>query len=154
MKAVVTDRVLHLEVVKDASEIPFSVKAVFDAYEGMLPGRIGCNAPMAFIQSLDKKHPFFSPYFSKAEYVILYRKGDVLTKKHELQHAKYHMNAEFRLQVHHQWNSLSEPMKKKITLMLKKMNYSDEVLLDEFQAYYYTEKMGFFGKETQAHDRS
>lgn len=145
MKSTVLHRILHLEVEKDLSEIPSSVKAVFDTYEGELKGRIGCNAPMDFIRSLDKKHPFFSPYFEDADYVILYRKGDILTKKHELQHAKYHMDTQFRLQVLHLWETFPEKRRNQIVSMLKKMNYADEVLLDEFQAYYYTEKEGFFG---------
>ena len=36
--------------------------------------------------------------------------------------------------------------------MLKKMGYPDdkeEILIDEFQAYYYTEKKNFFGKNLQ-----
>lgn len=144
MKVTLQHGVLHLELTKDSSELPESVLTVLDAYEGTRKGRLGWNVPMSFVKSRFPKHPFFSPYFVTAAYVIVYKKGDILTKKHELQHAKYYMDPVFQKEVVALWNSFSPTAKEKITAMLMKMKYAEEVLLDEFQAYYYTEKAGFF----------
>ena len=45
-------------------------------------------------------------------------------------------------------NLSDERMKKNITDMLLRMKYrnDEEILIDEFQAYYYSEKSNFFGK--------
>jgi hypothetical protein len=67
-----------------------------------------------------------------------------MTKKHELQHAKYYIDNEFRESVKKLWDSFDSKYKTKVISMLQKMGYPEHVMLDEFQAYYFTEKPNFF----------
>jgi hypothetical protein len=96
----------------------------------------------------DPKHPFVKDCVKQnIKYIIVYKKGDVLTKNHEMCHAKYGMDDTYRSDVKKLWESCTDPYKKKVRDMLKKMKYPDDenILLDEFQAYFFTEK-GLFGK--------
>ncbi len=142
----IIDNVLHIEYSKE-TDIPTYIVDLADKYEGKIKNRIGFNLPMDFVKKENvKKYKEYSELNIK--YIIVYKKGDVLTKKHELQHAKYGMNQAFRNDVRKFWRSLSEKSKSNVLAMLKKMNYPDneDILIDEFQAYYFTEKKGFFGK--------
>ena len=64
-------------------------------------------------------------------------------------HAKYYMDEKYKENVNKIWKNMKESSKKKVIDMLKKMGYPEEenILIDEFQAYYYTEKKNFFGKD-------
>jgi len=44
-----------------------------------------------------------------------------------------------------EWDALETNQRETITVFLKKCGYSDKVLLDEYQAYRYTEAPNFFG---------
>ena len=98
-------------------------------YEGYVTGRIGYNYP------------------TEKGYVIAYIKGDTLTKLHELKHAKYYYDASYRDQVNKLWSSFSDKEQTIITKFLNRCGYPQKVYLDEFQAYWYTEKdpRKFFG---------
>jgi hypothetical protein len=98
---------------------------------------------MKFLRDNYPKHSLVK---YNAKYIIIYKKGDVKTKKHELQHAKYYIDDEYKKYVEKLFHNFSEKYKNNALKMLKKMNYPDHVLLDEFQAYYFTEKENFFGK--------
>jgi hypothetical protein len=78
-------------------------------------------------------------------YIIALIAGDHHTKRHEFQHARYHLDASYRESVQALWSNLGEKKRDQITSFLKKLGYSDQVLIDEFQAYYMTEKKNFFG---------
>lgn len=82
--------------------------------------------------------------YKDIKYIVVYKKGDIITKKHELQHAKYYLDENFRKEVANLWDSFNNKFKKRALEMLKKMNYPDHVIMDEFQAYYFTEKPNFF----------
>lgn len=145
MKWIVEDRILH-GIYEKKEGIPDEVLSLANAYEGEIPHRTGFNFPMAFVRSTTKKHPILR-YEAVAEYVIVYRKGDLSTKRHELQHAKYGMNANYRKEIKDLWESLTTKERDRITTLLLAMRYPprEEILLDEFQAYYFTEKPNFFG---------
>ena len=118
-----------------------------DKYEGKISGRYGLNFPFHLMKS---KNP--SKFISKilkyqAEYLIAYKKGDIVTKKHEMQHAKYYIDSEYRDSIKKLWDSFDSKYKSNVISMLGKMGYPEHVMLDEFQAYYYTEKTNFFGKQ-------
>jgi hypothetical protein len=87
--------------------------------------------------SVVKKH--------EVKYIIAYINGDIQTKKHELQHAKFHIDDNYRLSIYDKWNNLDKKTQNHIISFLKRLGYPDEVLIDEFQAYYMTEKSNFFG---------
>lgn len=144
MKWLIVNRVLH-GVYEKKEMIPDEVLLIADLYEGKMEERIGWNFPMSLVKKF-KKHPLLS-YSENADYVILYRKGDIETKRHELQHARYAMDENFRREVSEIWRSFTEKERRICKEMLLRMKYPDreEILLDEFQAYYYTEKPNFFG---------
>jgi hypothetical protein len=132
----IDNRILHLVYEKDITEISEEILAMADAYEGHIKGRIGCNFPA------QTTHPLFQP---TTRYVIIYKKSDRLTKLHELQHARYYLDEGFRQEVQTLWDNIHPRSQKQILELLKRMGYPDHVLLDEFQAYYHTER-SLFGK--------
>jgi hypothetical protein len=58
------------------------------------------------------------------------------------------MDPVFQQEVKELWGSFSPSFQERVTQQLIKMNYPNnpDILLDEFQAYYFTEKPNFFGK--------
>ena len=143
----IKDGVLHI-VYKDKEDISDEIISFANAYEGYIAGRIGFNLPLEAMIKHDAKHPFVKECLKdNVKYVIVYKKGDVLTMNHELCHAKYGMDENYRKDVATLWESLPDKYKKNVKEMLKRMKYpeKDNIILDEFQAYYFTEK-GLFGK--------
>ena len=139
--------VLHIVFTRPTGQIYDEIVKLADEYEGVIKNRIGVNFP------LHSKHPIHKKYIDKygeISYLIMYKKGDVSTKRHELQHARYYLDPMFRQEVKTLWDGLKPLTKTNILGMLKKMGYPDNynILLDEFQAYYFTEKPNFFGKLT------
>ncbi len=112
---------------------------ISNAHEGPLANREGHNFPSAAIPA---KHPL-AKYKTHCAYVI----GVYNTRSlaHELLHAKYFLNATYRQEIAAEWWGLSEKTRAHIVQFLKRLGYSDEVLLDEYQAYRYTEATNFFG---------
>ena len=102
---------------------------------------------MTFIRQHTTKSSLFYTYWDTADYVIVYPKNDIQTKKHELLHALYAMNPHYRSHVNALWDSLTKKEQDRIYSVLRQLHYPDDptLLLDEFQAYYYTEKPSFFG---------
>lgn len=144
MDYLIKDKILHITYNKK-EDILKEIIEIANVYEGEIRDRIGFNFPISFI----KKHYPKSKLLSyNAEYIIVYQKKDIQTKKHELQHALYALNESFRSEVLSLWNSFPLSYQQKINSLLLKMNYpnNSEILLDEFQAYYFTEKPNFFGK--------
>ncbi len=120
-------------------------------YEGNMKGRVGFNFPITKKMKLPK---WLQSYTNTKEntknkeikYLIAYKNGDVATLKHELQHAKYYLDTAFREKVKEIWESLSESVQSTVKGMLTRMGYPEHVMMDEFQAYLFTEKPNFFGK--------
>ena len=139
----VRKRILHI-IYDVLSELPDIIYTAANAYEGNIPDRIGFNFPMRILQQ------FITPLTKyEADYVITYQANDLNTKRHELQHAKYDMDIEYQKKVQRLWKSFSSSFQHSVLQKLRKMNYPNHprILMDEFQAYYFTEKKGFFGKE-------
>jgi hypothetical protein len=151
MKTYEKDDVLHIVFTEKDIETSNmkEIVEIADRYEGRVNHRHGFNFPMEIVRSFVKnKKSFLSPYIHTSHYVISYKEGDVLTKKHELQHAKYFIDKTFSNTVKVLWESFPSSYQKRVTEMLLKMGYPNDtnILLDEFQAYYFTEKPFFFGK--------
>jgi hypothetical protein len=146
MKIVQEGPILHL-IYDDHRDLPADFRNACDAYEGAVKGRIGWNVPASVIQTHSPKSPLLH---YNARYVIAYKKGDIQTKRHELQHARFYLDPEYQKEVRQLWNSFSEPVQQSIITLLRQMKYPNDphILLDEFQAYYFTEKPHFFGKQT------
>lgn len=90
-------------------------------------------------------YEYISHHFPETEYVIGWKRGDDLTRRHELQHARFALDAEFRKETEKRWNGLSVKQREMITEFLLRCGYPLEVHLDEFQAYFHTERDGVFG---------
>jgi hypothetical protein len=146
MEFSIKDLILHITYNKKEN-ISKEIMEIANAYEGEIKERIGFNFPISFVK---KTFPKSSLLSYKVEYVIVYQKKDIHTKKHELQHALYALSPPLQLQVKELWESFSKSYKNKVTELLLKMKYpnDEKILLDEFQAYYFTEKENFFGKLT------
>lgn len=137
-------RVLHL-LYGSQDTLPAECIALANEYEGYVPGRVGLNFPM----SIAARTALFLPYQSAVDYIIVYRKGDLATKRHELQHARYFMEEDYRRAVQQEWDSWTDAYREKVIRVLtKQMNYpadSLDRLMDEYQAYQTTERISPFG---------
>lgn len=111
-----------------------------NAYEGPLVNRQGHNFPSTFIP--EKSH-LLSSHKSKCSYVIGMFNSSGMA--HELLHAKYFMDSVYRESINKEWAELPYAQRVHITQFLKSMGYSDQVIIDEYQAYRYTEPANFFG---------
>jgi hypothetical protein len=148
------DKTLHI-IYKNIKDVPSYINTISDEYEGKIEDRIGLNFPMVFVdkceqnKKISKKEAKELKKYDNIEYIIVYKKGDVITKNHEKLHAKYYIDIEYKKKVKEYWNSLNKSSKEKVIKLLEKMKYpkdNEEILIDEFQAYLYTEKKNFFGK--------
>jgi hypothetical protein len=110
-----------------------------NAYEGILVNREGHNFPVEFIP----KNHILSKYKKECKYVIGIYNGKSI--QHELLHAKYYIDIEYRNRIDCEWNELCIKKRMHIIQFLKRLGYSDDVLIDEYQAYRYTEAPNFFG---------
>jgi hypothetical protein len=140
----ISQNVLHaIYCDKDIPGLEFKhLDHIATMYEGAVKNRVGFNFPMTIV-------PKSSPIKKyTAAYVVVYKKGDIPTKKHELRHAMYFLDSNYKDSILSLWKSFSVATQSSIRSMLLKMNYPDnqDILLDEFQAYYFTEKSNFFGK--------
>lgn len=128
--------------------------------EGAIPRRTGHNFEFSFAEQHIKRgkatpeelavYSHILALCPAAKYVVAWKRGDDLTRRHELQHARYATDDSFRHQVERLWNDvLSIRQREIIAAFLRQCGYPDEVFIDEFQAYYYTERPGFFGCQLQ-----
>jgi len=147
------DKTLHI-IYKNIKDIPSYINIISDEYEGKIEDRIGLNFPLTFVYKCEKNKKISKKEAHDLkkydiEYIIVYKKGDVMTKIHEELHAKYYTDIEYKKKVKEYWNSLNKSSKEKVLSLLEKMKYpkdNEEILIDEFQAYFYSEKKNFFGK--------
>jgi hypothetical protein len=108
-------------------------------YEGIIVNREGHNFPSTFIP---KNHPLYK-FKDKCKYVIgVYHHNSL---SHELLHAKFFIDQKYKQNIINEWEQLEPHIRKHIHSFLKKMGYQDNVIIDEYQAYRYTEKNNFFG---------
>ena len=147
MKYQIVNRILHIIYKqKERDTLDFqNICEISKIYEGTDTNLfIGFNFPMKIVPKNNK----LEKYRSLSDYVIVYKNGDKQTKMHELCHAKFFIDNEYKTEVHKLWTSLTKSSRKNIVDMLLKMKYKNDkkILIDEFQAYYYTEKSNFFGK--------
>jgi len=108
-------------------------------YEG-LSNLEGHNFPASFIKKSDRIYDFVKK--NNIEYVVgIYDSKFLL---HEKLHAKYYFDKKYKQQIDKEWNNMKVSKKNKIITFLKNLGYNDKVLIDEYQAYKYSEKYNFF----------
>lgn len=114
---------------------------ISERYEGLLKNAEGHNFPASYIRKSDKIYDFVKK--NKIEYIIgVYNFKSI---QHEKLHAKYYLDENYKTRINKEWEELDEIIRNKIIIFLKKLGYCDKVLIDEYQAYRYTEKNNFFG---------
>lgn len=128
--------IIHFKNINNMNEI---MDPLSNEYEGIMNNRIGHNFPSIFIPD---DHELFGQLKYQCKYVIAYNSSKDLS--HELLHAKYYLDQKYRQKIINEWNSLKKSKREYIINLLKKLGYSDKVLIDEYQAYKYSEKKSFF----------
>ena len=129
----------------------------YDGFEGyndekLLPSLFGVTIEgYHFPTSLLREYIKFndSPlkkYANVADFIVAYKNEDELSKNHQRQHAKYFTDPNFREAVKELWDSFPQEYRVDVKEKLNKSDKpdDDESLIDEFQAFYFTEKPNFF----------
>ncbi len=139
MRITLKNAILIVHFQGDKEHMNALLNPISNQYEGILEHREGHNFPSVHIP---KEH-FLAKYKPMCKYVI----GCYNTKSiaHELLHAKFYMDISYREQILLEWQDLESAHRNIITTFLKKLGYSEKVLIDEYQAYRYTEAPNFFG---------
>jgi hypothetical protein len=114
---------------------------ISERYEDLTISAEGHNFPASFVDKKDIIYDFVQK--NKIEYIIgVYNSKSI---QHERLHAKYFLDPIYKNKIDNEWYELDDNKRKKITYFLKKLGYCDKVIIDEYQAYRYTEKNNFFG---------
>ena len=82
-------------------------------------------------------------------YVIAVKAGDDATLDHELVHAHFYLNADYKKKATMLVNSLPKSILKKITTRLKTMGYTSAVIKDEINAYLSTSKISWLNDDLE-----
>jgi len=139
MKVTIKDDVLIINFKGNKKKMNEILDSISNNYEGTIKNREGHNFPSIFIPNNNS----LAKYKSQCKYVIgIYNNKSI---KHELLHAKYYIDKEYNKKIHKEWNELEEKTQEYITKFLKRLGYSDNVIIDEYQAYKYSEPANFFG---------
>ncbi len=118
-----------------------TLSKISERYEGLLSNTEGHNFPASYVTKTDKIYDFVKA--NKIQYVIgVYNFKSI---QHEKLHAKYYLDENYKNKIDKEWNQLDETIRNNIILFLRKLGYCDKVLIDEYQAYKYSEKNNFFG---------
>lgn len=135
----IKNNILIINFKNNKKQMNNTLDIISNNYEGYIANREGHNFPIEYIPN----DHILAKYKKKCAYVIgIYNHHSL---NHELLHAKYYLDREYKNKINKEWNNLEETTKKYITKFLKKLGYSDKVIIDEYQAYRYTEKNNFFG---------
>lgn len=137
---IIKDKILILNFNGDKNKMNNMLDKISNNYEGVIIGRSGHNFPSIYIP---EKNHFLSQYKNNCDYVIgIYNHNSL---SHELLHAKFYLDSNYKNKIINEWNELGEKKQIYITNFLTKLGYVNKVIIDEYQAYRYTEKDNFFG---------
>lgn len=139
MKFSLKNNILIIHFVGNKEKMNDLLDPISNNYEGTMKNREGHNFPSNYIPD----HHLLTPYKNQCKYVIGIYHHKCL--HHEMLHAKYYMDNDYREKIKNEWNELSEPTRNYLTNFLKKLGYCEKVLIDEYQAYKYSESNNFFG---------
>lgn len=129
--------ILHFEGKRD--KMNEMLDSISNIYEGILVNREGHNFPSSYIP---KNHTLYK-YKKDCVYVIGVYNGKSIA--HELLHARFYMDIFYKNRIIQEWNELTDVKRNYLIIFLKRLGYSDSVLIDEYQAYRYSEASNFFG---------
>lgn len=137
----IKDEILILHFHGKKEEMNNMLDNISNSYEGVMKNRDGHNFPIDFVP----KNHFLYNYKreTSCKYVIAIYNTKSL--QHELMHAKFYLDPVYKQQIIDEWNNMEEKKRNYLTQFIRKMGYSDHVIVDEYQAYKYTEPANFFG---------
>lgn len=117
---------------------------ISNIYEGgeLSQAREGHNFPSTFIPM---DHPLYKHVESNPACVYVIGVYNPKSIPHELRHAMFYADTAYRIRIIEEWNAFPEKTRQHITQFLTRLGYKESVLIDEYQAYRYTEKLNFFG---------
>lgn len=116
---------------------------ISNMYEGILTqNREGHNFPAYYVW---REHPIYKHIESASNCVYVIGVYNPTSLQHELLHARFYADSKYNADIKTEWNNLPEATKNHITEFLKRLGYRESVIIDEYQAYRYTEKSNFFG---------
>ncbi len=142
MRATIQNEILILHFEGNRDKMNELLDPFSNAYEGVLYNREGHNFPAIHLSKTNPKHILYQ-YRNMCKYVIGVYNGKSI--EHELLHAKYYLDLEYRRRIEREWNELPLQKRAHIIQFLKRLGYSDAVVVDEYQAYRYSEAPNFFG---------
>lgn len=140
LKITIKNNILILNFNGNKNKMNEMLDDISNIYEGVIIGRSGHNFPSNYTPT---NNHWSSQYKKNCNYVIGTYNHKSLS--HELLHAKYYLDSEYKNKINNEWNNLENNKKNHITNFLKKLGYSENVIIDEYQACRYTEKDNFFG---------
>ena len=139
MKIFLKNNILIVNFVGNKENMNRLLDPISNNYEGTMKNREGHNFPSNYIP----EDHLLTSYKNQCKYVIgIYHPKSIA---HELLHAKYFMENDYREKIKREWNELPESTRNYLTNFLKKLGYSEKVWIDEYQAYKYSEPSNFFG---------
>jgi len=139
MKIFLKNNILIVNFVGNKENMNRLLDPISNNYEGTMKNREGHNFPSNYIP----ENHLLTLYKNQCKYVIgIYHPKSIA---HELLHAKYFMENDYREKIKREWNELPESTRNYLTNFLKKLGYSEKVWIDEYQAYKYSEPSNFFG---------
>jgi len=125
----------------DKTTMNNALSKISQRYEQMEAVAEGYNFPAVFVEKNDEIYNFVKK--NKIEYIIGVYSGKSI--QHERLHAKYYLDAEYKKKIDDEWEEMDAKKRGKIKDFLKRLGYCDKVIVDEYQAYRYSEKSNFFG---------
>jgi hypothetical protein len=139
MRTKIENQLLILHFEGNRTKMNQVLDILSNAYEGIIHNREGHNFPSSFIT---KSHILYR-YKDQCKYVIGVYNGKSIT--HELLHVQYFIDPEYKDKILQEWSDMEPHKRNYITSFLKRLGYSDSVIIDEYQAYRYSEAPNFFG---------
>lgn len=114
---------------------------ISNRYEGEMKNREGHNFPVEYIEESDDLYGYVRK--NGIRYVIGVYNG--LSVRHEELHARYYLDEDYRRKIEREWEEMEEGKREYIMKFLGRLGYSERMMIDEYQAYRYSEKDNFFG---------
>ena len=125
----------------DRTTMNNALSKISQRYEQMEAVAEGYNFPAESVEKTDEIYNFVKK--NKIEYIIgVYSEKSI---QHERLHAKYYLDEEYKKKIDDEWEEMDAKKREKIMDFLKRLGYCDKVIVDEYQAYRYSEKSNFFG---------
>ena len=125
----------------DRTTMNNALSKISQRYEQMEAVAEGYNFPAESVEKTDEIYNFVKK--NKIEYIIGVYSGKSI--QHERLHAKYYLDSEYKKKIDDEWEEMDAKKREKIMDFLKRLGYCDKVIVDEYQAYRYSEKSNFFG---------